>query len=220
MRILVFPWPWSVLRRVALACLLASPAFAGDSSPVTPLDASKLLGKDIAEERQEAIIKASKSIRTGDWEIGFGDGPEGGLYRDASTYPLNGDKQTYFGFSHGYKDRCEGEDRRRVALDMDLPSNRFPVKGKPGSQQAIGWVSFAFAEKPATPPKRTTFGMDELLGLLHQVYDLDRLKALSALVICPTSKAWDGVSKDCVRVSLKGFAQAFDYVCDAKPPAS
>ena len=198
----------------AFVCIAASAASA-DNLP-TPLDAGKLLGKTIGDDRQESIVKAAKPIKADDWELGFDDGPEGGLYRNATTHPISGgDKQSELGFSHSYKDRCQDKDRRHVEAYLAL-SSKFPVKGETGSQQAIGWISFTVAGQPATPPKRQAFPMDEMLGQLHQTFDPDQLKAASVLTICPTAKPWDGTSKDCIRFSLKGFPRALDYVCDAK----
>jgi hypothetical protein len=210
--------PFQTLAGVLLSCLLVLPAFA-DSLPntVTPLDAGKLVGKAIDDARQEDIVKSSKAITSGDWELSFGDGPEGGLTRLATSKAKNGgDDRSSMDFSYGYKELCDNEARRRVALSLELPAKRFPVKGNTGGQQTVGWVSFIAAGKPATAPKRQVFAMDELLGELHVDYNPGLLKAADTLVICPTAKPWDRGSKDCVQFGLKEFSRAFSYVCDAK----
>ena len=201
-----------------LTGLIGAPLLAHDlPNPVTPLDAGKLLGEDIDYDRQQAMIQAVKPIKSGDWELTFENGPEVGLYRYASTAPLGaGDKEALLSASHSYSDVCAAGDRRTVDFVLTLPADRFPIKGKAGSQQTISWVSLVNAGKPATPPKPQVFGMDELLGDLHQSYAVGQLNGAEALVICPTAKPWDGASKVCVRIGLKGFSRAYAYVCDAQ----
>ena len=212
---------FSLLRLcgAALAGLVVSSALADPlPNPVTPRDVGKILGKAISDEKQEAIAESGKTVGAGDWKLGFTNGPEGGLYRDADTRAAASGDDAAMTFEHVYADRCDGKERKSVAFDLGLPEKNFPIKGKTGERQAVGWVSFVSGDKPATTPKRQAFGADEMYGDLHASYDPELLKGVDAMVVCPTSKPWDGASKACVRFGFKGFAQAFAYVCDAKAP--
>jgi hypothetical protein len=204
----------------ARLALLAMPARAEDAEPKSPNlpvpKAEALLGVDPDYDHVIAFCDHDKERRSGDWMYRYSlDAGGGALTRSASTSAPN-TKDSQFSIDHDAKTRGD-----RGAQDIEggfgVADARFSAEalakegGKPLTR-TYGDDRGVFDPKP----QRRELGWSLESGDLRFMMLTAQIAKHGQFALCPRQVALGAVASSCTLCSLKGFAGAFDYACDAK----
>jgi hypothetical protein len=183
--------------------------------PVVVPEAATLIGKRVDPDRQYAIGQAAKQTKSGDWSYGFGGGAEGELQRQASV-TIGGAKKSVLAINQTYEARCNRADK---AIDMSLDDGVSHFKAtqpKNGESYSTAWI--VYSDNGAFDPRatKTKLSLQEIDATYLIKLDAEPLAHRGQIAFCPSQTTAKKPSAACSIFSLKGFARAFDYVCDAK----
>lgn len=199
---------------------LGAPAatLAGDTL-TTPAalvaEAAALIGKDIAYDRQSKIADRSPHAKADDWRFGLEYGAEGPLVRAASSDEI-GKGKLAIRAENAYDARCDRASKELFfTIDMDPRLNAKSDAGKPGDH-AEAWLTYADHGVFDAHPRKIELGYNWDAVNLGFALDPADLAKRGAFALCQTAKPPDAPGARCARFSLKGFARAFDFVCEAK----
>jgi hypothetical protein len=220
------PMDLRLIRISAYAALIAISAVSTASfaqavkETQTPPDklvaeAAALVGKKIADDKQQKIADRSPHARADDWSFGLSYGNEGGLVREASS-DETGKGALSMNTENDYSARCDPSLKALAfTIGMDPRLNAKADYTKPGDH-AVSW--FTFGDHGVFDAKPRKIEMDYNWDAVNLGFSLDRaeLSRRGQLVFCPSPKSPDSLGAHCVRFSLKGFTRALDFVCEAK----
>jgi hypothetical protein len=204
------------LTLLAALCLPPMAALAQDNpSPkkIAVPDAASLIGKKVAVDRQFEIGSNATKIQTGDWSYGF-DYDDPGLERTASTKERGKDGAAFDTY-HLYDTRCAPGDK--AAPFAFGAGDHFPLKGSMAKgQYADAWIYLG--DKDTYDDKALKLKMDfsQNDAAMHFALDPAILAPRDVAAICPTAAPPGKAGGHCAIFSLKGFARAYDFVCNAK----
>jgi hypothetical protein len=211
---------------VASALLIASCGGPGASlaqaikdTPTPPgelaAQAAALIGKEIAYGKQSKIADRSPHAKADDWRFGLEYGAEGPLVRAADANEI-GKGALSIRTENDYGARCNRAGKEiGFTIDMDPRLNAKTDAGKPGDH-AEAWLTFADRGVFDPHPRKIALGYNWDAVNLNFALDSAELTRRGAFALCQTAKLPDSPGAHCARFSLKGFARAFDFVCEAK----
>jgi len=197
-------------------CQLAPVAAAAQDKPspkVVAPDAASLIGKKIDGDRQSTIATNAPQTKAGDWSYGF-EYDDPGLQRGAST-PQRGKPDALLSASHIFDSRCAPGDK---TADFSFGADEsFKLKGSPAKgQYSNAWLYLGDADKFDDKPLKLKMDFSENDGAMHFRLDAMSLASRSVAAFCPTDAPPGKTGGHCATFSLRGFARAYDYVCEAK----
>jgi hypothetical protein len=202
---------------ILLAIVLAPSLAVADDNPqpkkkVAIPDAATLIGKTIEGDRQYEIGSNAPQTKSGDWSYGFGyDDP--GLERSASS-PARGKADSLLDTSHMYDTRCAAGDKASFSFGA---GDRFKLKGTmQKGQYADAWIYLGDGDAFDAKPLKIKMDFSQNDAAMHFDLDPTILAPRSAAAICPDAAAPGKTGGHCAMFSLKGFARAYDFVCQAK----
>jgi hypothetical protein len=198
------------------ACLLL-PIAAGaqDKPPAAGIDLrnpAALIGKQLdADRAYEAGLHAPK-MRAEDWTYGFQS--DEALERAASTAD-RAKSDVELDTVYPYNQRCARNGK--TAPFTFGGGERYKLKGAvEKGRYAEGWLYFADKGIFDPTPVKAKLAFSENDAALHLSLDPAEMARRGALAICPTAAPPGAAGAACSLFSLKGFARAYDFVCDAK----
>jgi hypothetical protein len=98
---------------------------------------------------------------------------------------------------------------------MDRRLNAKADETKPGDH-VEAWATFADHGLFDAEPRKIRLNYNWDAVDLNFTLDPAELSRRGELALCPTARSPDSQGAHCARFSLKGFARAFDFVCQAK----
>ena len=205
----------ALLVSVASACAEgAAPASADAAMP----KAEALLGVDPDYDHVIKYFEHAKVVRAGDWLLKYSlDEGGGALTRSASSQSTN-TKDAALSVDHESKTRC---DRRASEISVTLGETdaRFSAEAlaKKGGK-AFAWVFSGNHGVFDAKPQRRELGWSVDSGDITFAVSPDVLLKHEQAAFCAKPVAAAAVATGCSVFSLKGFSEAYDYVCDAREP--
>jgi hypothetical protein len=199
-------------------CILHPGAASADDSPqpkkkIPIPDAASLIGKKIDGDRQSDIATNAPKTKSADWSYGF-EYDDSGLERSAWT-PQRGKPDALLSASYVFDSRCGAGDK---AADFSFGADEsFKLKGSPAKGQfANAWLYLGDADKFDDKPLKLKMDFSENDAAMHFKLDAASLSSRAMAAFCPTDAPPSKAGGHCATFSLKGFARAYDYVCEAK----
>jgi hypothetical protein len=204
-----------------LATILAALTFSGASGAQrAPVSEARLVAKaeelltKKAGEKQQAELGETPLVRTEDWRFGFTpDDP--GLMRYASSAAV-GDGKIDLSVEHLTDARCPRASKTgEFGLNVSLET--YKLKGPMATgQYADAWVTFADKNVYDGQSRKIKMDFSQNSGQFSFALDPAELAKRGQLAICPSAKPPGAQGDLCARFSLKGFARAYAFACDAK----
>lgn len=196
-------------------CLLIPLAAAAQDSPTPKVAipaAASLIGKPIDGDKQYAIGSSAPKSKSGDWSYGF-DFDDPGLERLASA-AARGKAAPLLTASHLYDTRCAAGDKAPFTFGA---GDRFKLKGSmQDGQYADAWVYLGEGDAFDAKALKVKMDFSQNDGAMHFDLDPTALAPRGAVAFCPDAAAPGKTGGHCTIFSLKGFARAYDFVCNAK----
>jgi hypothetical protein len=202
-----------------LAAIILTPSLAAadDSAPakkkVAIPDAASLIGKKLSDDRQSDIATNAPQTKSGDWSYAF-EYDDAGLARFAST-PQHGKTDALLSTDHMFDTRCAANEKTApFSFNAD---ESFKLKGtEQKGRYSDAWVYVGDDDKFDDKPLKIKMDLSENDAAMHFTLDPASLSSRTTAAICPTSAPPGKTGSKCAVFSLKGFARAYDYVCNAK----
>jgi hypothetical protein len=194
--------------------LLATPALADPSQDDLVAKAATLLGKSLTYEKQQAIFDKHPHAASDDWTLRLDVGEEGELVRSADVAASNvkGGDGPLLTTETSYERRCEAKTPSLVNFTLG-DDGRLLGKVAPPRTVPDLYLRLSRAGAHDAPLKKTHTGFSWDSGAYEVELPLADLTAAEALAACRTA-AYS--PKTCLDFSLKGFARAYRYVCEAR----
>jgi hypothetical protein len=196
---------------LAAVFLLSTPlAGLADENPAAAVDPASLIGKKLDAARIDEIGAHARQTKSGDWSYGLEMDEE--LVRAALGAERAGGGATLT-VSFVYNKRCE---RGKAAVFRFDAGERFKLKGATGKRYAEAWIDFADKDVFDAQAAKQKMDFGEGDALLQVKLDPAAMAKRGQLALCPSATPPSGAGGHCAIFSLKGFARAYDFVCDAK----
>jgi hypothetical protein len=204
------------LALLAALCLLPAAALGQEAAKpkkVVIPDAASLIGKKIDGDRQSDIGANAPKTKAGDWEYGF-EFDDSGLLRSGSSAE-RGKGGALLDTFHAYDSRCAvGEKAAPFSFGA---GGSFKLKGSMAKgQYADAWIYLGDKDACDAAALKTKMDFSQSDALMHFTLDPAVLAPRGAAAVCPTSAPPGKAASHCAIFSLKGFARAYDFVCNAK----
>jgi hypothetical protein len=201
---------------LAALCLLTPVAMADDNVPAKKIvipDAASLIGKTISGDRQGDIGSNAKKAKSDDWEYGF-EYDDAGLQRSAES-TQRGKGGALLSTVFAYDKRCAPSEK--AASFSFGAGDAFKLKGsQTKGRYADAWITPGDKDSFDAKSLKVKMDFSENDAAMYFVLDPSSLTTRGVLAICPTAAPPAGATGHCAIFSLKGFARAYDYVCNAK----
>ena len=200
---------------LATCFLLPIASAAQDKPSAAAIDLrnpAALIGKRLDTDRAyEAGLHAPK-MNAADWTYGFQS--DEGLERAASTAE-RGKSDVELDTVYPYDQRCARSGK--TAPFTFGGGDRYKLRGSvEKGRYAEAWLYFADKGVFDAAAVKTKLTFSENDAALHLALDPAEMALRGALAICPTAAPPGNAGGACSVFSLKGFARAYDFVCDAK----
>jgi hypothetical protein len=200
-----------------LTALISSGASGAQRAPVSEAwlvaKAEELLTKKIGE-KQQIELGETPLVRTEDWSFGFTpDDP--GLMRYGSSAAV-GDSKIDLSVEQLTDARCPRA-RKTGEFGLNVSFETYKLKGPMATgQYADAWVTFADKNVYDAQSRKIKMDFSQNSGQFSFALDPAELGKRGQLAICPSAKPPGAQGDLCARFSLKGFARAYAFACDAK----
>ncbi len=177
-------------------------------------EAAALIGKAMDYDQQSKIADRSPHAQANDWSFGLSYGNEGGLVRQASSSET-GKGSLSLRTENDYSTRCDPASKE-LDFTVDIDPRLSASDSKKAGDHAESWLTFA--DRGVFDARPQKIKMNYNWDAVNLNFSLDRAELLKRgqLAFCPGPKSPDSQGEHCVRFSLKGFARAYDFVCQAK----
>ncbi len=201
----------SLLAALALVCAASSLASADEASILAK--AKALVDKTLPQSEVQKIEegKAEDKAKSGDWtfEIAIDDP---GVVRYVSTSERGKGGLALTAEAHA-ETRCGSEDSSKPWFTLGS-DDRLPLKGAiEKGQYAEAWASFADGASFVGRPTKLKLDFSQNDASLSLPIDAARFANHDAVAFCAAAGRPDA---RCLTFSLKGFARAYDFLCQAK----
>ena len=208
---------WAALIAMA-ATPSASIAQAIKETPTAPdklaAEAAALIGKQMDYDQQSKIADRSPHAQANDWSFGLSYGNEGALAREALSNET-GKGSLSLRTENDYGSRCDPASKE-LEFTIDIDARLNATDSNKAGDHAESWLTFADHGVFDARPRKIK--MNYNWDAVNLNFSLDRAELLKRgqLAFCPGPTSPDSQGAHCVRFSLKGFARAYDFVCQAK----
>jgi hypothetical protein len=205
------------------SCLLAAAVLAGAASTSAWADEASLLAraralvaKTLPQSEVQKIVEGKEEqdeVKVGDWAFAI-ENDDPGIMRTALT-PERGKGVPQLMMEAQAESRC-GSDRLSRAFFVLGSDERLPLKGTiEKGQYTEAWVSFADGAAFVSKPTKLRLDFSQNDGSLSPPVGTDAtfFAHHDAVAFCATAGKPDA---RCLTFSLKGFARAYEFVCQAK----
>jgi hypothetical protein len=202
----------SFFAALALAVAATSGAAADEASLLAK--AKALIAKTLPKSEEDKIVAGAEKdeAKSGDWIFDIGN-DDPGIMRSAGT-PERKKRDLQLSMEALAETRCGPERSTKPSITLGS-DDRLPLKGTvEKGQYTEAWVSFsdggaAFGDKPTK--LKLDFSQND--GALYLPVEATFFAHHDAVAFCAAAGKPDA---RCLMFSLKGFARALDFVCQAK----